>query len=145
MSDLVARTRAFIREVAIPAEPGWGETLTDAALQGLRAQAKDARVHAPHAPREYGGQGLALPEWSAVFQEAGYSLIGPAALNCMAPDEGNMRLLELVATDDQKERYLRPLVAGGIRSSFAMTEPHPGWAPTRTPSRPAPSGSTAGG
>ncbi|MGL3150327.1 acyl-CoA dehydrogenase family protein [Microbacterium sp. A82] len=126
MNDLVARTRAFVRGVVIPAEPGWGETLSGAALQGLRAQAKAAGVYAPHAPREYGGLGLSLPEWSPVFQEAGYSLIGPAVLNCMAPDEGNMRLLEVVATDDQKERYLRPLVDGSVRSSFAMTEPHPG-------------------
>ncbi|MGM7671680.1 acyl-CoA dehydrogenase family protein [Microbacterium sp. A93] len=126
VTDLIARTRTFIREVVIPAEPAWGETLSDAALQRLRAQAKDAGVYAPHAPKEYGGLGRSLPQWSPVFQEAGYSLIGPAVLNCMAPDEGNMRLLEVVGTDEQKERYLRPLVGGGIRSSFAMTEPHPG-------------------
>lgn len=125
-SDLVARTRAFVREVVIPAEPAWGATLDDDALAALRAAARDAGVFAPHAPTEYGGVGLALPDWSPVFQEAGYSPIGPAVLNCMAPDEGNMRLLEVVGTDDQKERYLRPLVHGGIRSAFAMTEPHPG-------------------
>jgi len=125
-TDLVARTRAFVRDVVIPAEPAWGETLHDDALAALRAAARDAGVYAPHAPVEYGGLGLALPEWSPVFQEAGYSPIGPAALNCMAPDEGNMRLLEVVAGREQKERYLRPLVQGGIRSAFAMTEPHPG-------------------
>ncbi|GEP47289.1 acyl-CoA dehydrogenase family protein [Microbacterium saccharophilum] len=125
-AGLVARTRAFIRDVVIPAEPAWGETLAAEALAGLRAAAREAGVYAPHAPAAYGGLGLALPDWSPVFQEAGYSPIGPAVLNCMAPDEGNMRLLELVATDEQKERYLRPLVAGEIRSSFAMTEPHPG-------------------
>ena len=61
-----------------------------------------------------------------VFEEAGYSLLGPLALNCSAPDEGNMHLLEAVASPAQQERYLRPLAAGDVRSAFAMTEPAPG-------------------
>lgn len=125
-ADLLARTRAFIAETVIPAEPAWGQTLADDVLAGLRGAAREAGVYAPHAAREYGGLGLPLREWSPVLQAAGYSPIGPAVLNCMAPDEGNMSLLERVATTDQQERYLRPLVAGSIRSSFAMTEPHPG-------------------
>jgi acyl-CoA dehydrogenase len=63
---------------------------------------------------------------AAVFAASGYSLLGPLALNIAAPDEGNMHLLEAVATAEQKERYLRPLAAGDIRSCFAMTEPAPG-------------------
>jgi acyl-CoA dehydrogenase len=63
---------------------------------------------------------------AAVFEEAGYSLLGPLALNIAAPDERNMHLLEAVATEGQKERYLRPLAAGEVRSCFAMTEPAPG-------------------
>jgi acyl-CoA dehydrogenase len=61
-----------------------------------------------------------------VFEEAGYSTLGPVALNVFAPDEGNMHLLERVATKAQKERYLRPLAAGEVRSCFSMTEPPPG-------------------
>ena len=61
-----------------------------------------------------------------MFEEAGYSLLGPLALNCSAPDEGNMHLLEAVASPEQQERYLRPLAAGDVRSAFAMTEPAPG-------------------
>jgi acyl-CoA dehydrogenase len=61
-----------------------------------------------------------------VFEEAGYSLLGPQALNCAAPDEGNMRLLEVTATPEQRERFLAPLARGEVRSCFAMTEPHPG-------------------
>ena len=61
-----------------------------------------------------------------VFEEAGYSLLGPLALNCSAPDEGNMHLLEVVASEAQKERYLRPLAAGDDALGFAMTEPAPG-------------------
>ena len=65
-------------------------------------------------------------EQSVVFEAAGYSLLGPLALNCAAPDEGNMHLLSVIATDEQKARYLRPLAAGETRSCFAMTEPAPG-------------------
>jgi acyl-CoA dehydrogenase len=121
------RTRAFVRDVCIPAEARFTSHELDAALRReLQAAARAAGVFAPHAPRELGGLGLDIRGWSIVFEEAGYSLLGPQALNCAAPDEGNMRLLEVVATGEQKERYLRPLVGGEIRSCFAMTEPHPG-------------------
>ena len=61
-----------------------------------------------------------------MFEEAGYSLLGPLAMNIFAPDEGNMHLLEMVATPEQKDRWLRPLARGEIRSCFCMTEPAPG-------------------
>ncbi len=125
-SDLRERTRAFIREVVVPQEPAPGERLDPASRAELQRRAKEAGVFAPHMPVEYGGQGVPLPEWSPIFQEAGYSPIGPSVLNCMAPDEGNMRLLEMVGTPDQNERFLRPLAAGDVRSCFGMTEPHPG-------------------
>jgi acyl-CoA dehydrogenase len=83
-------------------------------------------LFAPHAPAEYGGLGVPLEHWSPILQAAGYSPIGPTALNCMAPDEGNMHLLNLKATHSQRERFLKPLVQGDVRSCFAMTEPHPG-------------------
>ncbi|WP_278234702.1 acyl-CoA dehydrogenase family protein [Isoptericola sp. AK164] len=125
-TDLVERTRRFVRDVVVPAEPPVGTPLEPAARRSLQRQAREAGVFAPHVPTRFGGQGLRLGEWSAVFQEAGYSPIGPAVLNCMAPDEGNMLLLERVATPAQQERYLAPLAAGETRSCFAMTEPHPG-------------------
>jgi acyl-CoA dehydrogenase len=126
MNDLAHRTRRFIRDVVLPGEPRPGEYLADAERRRLQNAAKEHGVFAPHVPEEFGGRGLTIADWSPVFQEAGYSPIGPAALNCMAPDEGNMHLLELVATGEQKERFLRPLADGRIRSCFAMTEPHPG-------------------
>ena len=125
-AGLQERTRAFIREVVIPREPAPGDRLAPETRLELQELAKSAGVFAPHVPTEYGGQGLPLNQWSPVFQEAGYSPVGPSALNCMAPDEGNMRLLELVATHEQNERFLRPLAAGDVRSCFGMTEPHPG-------------------
>jgi acyl-CoA dehydrogenase len=124
--DLLERTRAFIREVVIPAEPAPGEALEDSVLMRLRDEARHAGVYAPHAPVEYGGQGLPISEWSPVFQAAGYSPIGPSVLGCMAPDEGNTYMLEKIASPAQKAGYLAPLARGDVRSAFAMTEPHPG-------------------
>lgn len=126
VAELRERTRRFIREVVIDAEPAPGERLDQTTRDRLQAAAKDAGVFAPHAPKEYGGQGVRIEHWSAILQEAGYSPVGPSALNCMAPDEGNMHMLNLIATDEQKRRYLAPLAAGDIRSCFGMTEPHPG-------------------
>lgn len=124
--ELTARVRQFVREVVIPAERPPGESLDDHSRIELQAAAREWGVFAPQVGREWGGLGLALPQWSPVFQEAGYSPIGPAVMNCMAPDEGNMYLLERVATPDQAYRFLGPLARGEVRSSFAMTEPHPG-------------------
>ena len=92
----------------------------------LQAGARAAGVFAPHAPVDCGGLGLTMVERAPVFEEAGYSLFGPLALNIAAPDEGNIHLLDKVATTDQRERYLQPLSRGEIRSAFAMTEPAPG-------------------
>lgn len=126
VQELRKRTRRFIREVVVPAEPAPGDRMPQETREKLQAAAKEAGLFAPQAPQEYGGLGLAIEHWSPIFQEAGYSPIGPSVLNCMAPDEGNIHMLELIATPEQKERYLAPLIAGEIRSCFGMTEPHPG-------------------
>ncbi|MEU6133762.1 acyl-CoA dehydrogenase family protein [Nocardioides sp. NPDC047086] len=126
VEDLRVRTRAFIREIVIPREPAPGERMPQDVRDELMAAAREAAVFAPHVPVEFGGQGVPLRHWSPIFQEAGYSPIGPSVLNCMAPDEGNVHMLELIATEEQKRRYLAPLAAGEVRSCFGMTEPHPG-------------------
>ena len=71
---------------------------------------------------------MALPivAWAAIYEEAARSLFGPLALNCAAPDDGNMNLLSRIGTPAQKEWWLRPIVEGKVKSSFAMTEPAPG-------------------
>ncbi len=125
-AEFALRIRDFVRSTVMPAEPAPGERLDPAVLRELQRAARDAGVFAPQVPVEFGGGGLPISAWSPVFQEAGYSPIGPSVLNCMAPDEGNMHLLELVATPRQQEKYLVPLAAGEIRSCFGMTEPHPG-------------------
>ena len=126
VEDLRQRTRAFIRTTVIPREPRPGERMPQETRDELQLLAQKAGVFAPHVPVEYGGQALAIEHWAPIFQEAGYSPIGPTALNCMAPDEGNMHMLELIATEHQKRKYLAPLAAGETRSCFGMTEPHPG-------------------
>ncbi len=117
--------RAFIREEVIPRERP-GVHLDDETRVELQTAARRAGVFAPIAPREYGGLGFELPDWSLLLQAAGYSPWGPAALNCMAPDEGNIHMLNQIATDAQRERFLAPLARGEVRSCFGMTEPHPG-------------------
>ena len=74
---------------------------------------------------------MALPivAWAAMYEEAKRSIFGPLAFNCTAPDDGNMNLLALVGTPAQKEKWLKPIVDGKVRSSFAMTEPRPAAAP----------------
>jgi acyl-CoA dehydrogenase len=124
--ELLQRTKAFIRDVVIPAEPAPGVSLEPATLLQLQAAAREAGVFAPHGPVEFGGQGLPITEWPAIFQAAGYSPIGPSVLGCMAPDEGNAHLLEKIGSPEQRLAYLSPLVRGEARSAFAMTEPHPG-------------------
>ena len=78
----------------------------------MNALAATAGLLAPHVAREYGGLGLSHVGRAIVFEEAGYSLLGPLAMNLSAPDEGNMHLLEVVATEAQKARWLRPLASG---------------------------------
>lgn len=125
---LRSRTADFIQRVVIPEERHYDEhrIISEERLTALRSQAQAAGLYAPHVSKDWGGLGLTMREIAVVFEEAGHSLLGPYALNCAAPDEGNMHLLEVVATPAQQERYLRPLVAGTIRSCFAMTEPPPG-------------------
>ena len=92
----------------------------------MRAKAKKAGLWAPQVPKEFGGMGLPIVAWAAIYEEAARSIFGPLAIHCMAPDDGNMNLLAKAGTPAQKEKWLRPIVEGKVRSAFAMTEPHPG-------------------
>jgi acyl-CoA dehydrogenase len=92
-------------------------------LLEMRGQAQEAGLWLPHMPEEWGGMGLGHVELSMVQAEAAKSTYGPWVMNCQAPDEGNMHTLLHWATDEQKEKYLRPLCDGRAMSCFAMTEP----------------------
>lgn len=127
--DLRDRTRRFIVDQVIPVEGDPRESAlgpSEDLRAELTAKARVAGLLTPHASRELGGLGLSHVAKAVVFEEAGYSRLGPVALNVHAPDEGNIHLLEAVASPAQKARWLAPLVAGRTRSCFAMTEPAPG-------------------
>jgi acyl-CoA dehydrogenase len=130
LADIVTRTRTLVRDVVLPLDDEHDGDIAAAGGDEVRATLQDAArragVLAPHAPVEYGGLGLDMVDRAPVFEEAGYSLFGPLALNIAAPDEGNVHLLDQVAVGAQRERYLGPLARGDVRSAFAMTEPAPG-------------------
>ena len=129
LRDLQARIRAFIAADVIPLEADPRRTRhgpTEPLRRELIERARAAGLLAPHVAREYGGLGLSHVGRAIAFEEAGYSPLGPVAMNCAAPDEGNMHLLEAVATPAHKARFLAPLAAGTLRSCFCMTEPPPG-------------------
>ncbi len=129
LRELQQRTRRLILDQVLPMEGdprqtphGPGEELR----RDLVALAREAGLLTPHASRELGGLGLSHVGKALVFEEAGYSPLGPTALNVHAPDEGNIHLMEAVASADHKARWLAPQVAGETRSCFCMTEPPPG-------------------
>jgi len=121
------RITRFVDEVVIPREQdAFAGGVDDALRADLQREAKAAGLWAPQAPAELGGGGFAFDEAAVLLEEAGRSLLGPLALNCAAPDEGNIHLLHMIASAQQRDKYLRPLVDGDVRSCFAMTEPPPG-------------------
>jgi acyl-CoA dehydrogenase len=129
LPDLCARVRRFVDEVAIPAEsPAIARDVAalDRCVAQLRARAKEAGLYAPQLPVQWGGLGLGWCALAEVLEEAGRSFLGPAALNCAAPDQPNMLTLLRLGNAAQQERFLAPLVRGEQRACFAMTEPAPG-------------------
>ncbi|HEV2220934.1 MAG TPA: acyl-CoA dehydrogenase family protein [Casimicrobiaceae bacterium] len=127
--ELQLRIRRFIADEVIPLESDSRRTAhgpSEDLRRDLVARARRAGLLSPQVAREYGGLALSHVGRAIAFEEAGYSLLGPIALNVFAPDEGNMHLLEAIAGRAHKERWLRPLAAGEIRSCFCMTEPEPG-------------------
>jgi acyl-CoA dehydrogenase len=119
------QVRAFMEEHVYPNE----QTLfredeqADALIRELRGKAKEAGLWAPHLPPEAGGSGGGFIEYAYLNEEIGRSFIAQLLFGCQAPDAGNGEILHLFGTDDQKRRFLEPLVAGETRSFFGMTEP----------------------
>jgi acyl-CoA dehydrogenase len=131
IEDIRLRTRAFVESHVLPLEAqrenyDEHENIRDDVLALVRQKAKAAGLWAPQSPKEFGGMALPIVTWAVMYEEAARSIFGPLAFNCMAPDDGNMNLLARAGTPAQKERWLRPIVEGRVRSSFAMTEPAPG-------------------
>ena len=110
------------REKKIEARPDDRRFMIEQILE-MRGAAKEWGLWLPHMPKDLGGMGLGHVAMASVSAEAAKSGFGPFALNAQAPDEGNMHTLLHWATEEQKEKYLRPLCDGYARSCFAMTEP----------------------
>jgi acyl-CoA dehydrogenase len=128
---LCRRYRAFVVEHVVPLESDPAaydehENIRLERLEPLRALARSEGLWAPQMPRGRGGLGLSVAGMAACYEEAGRAIFGPLAFNCAAPDDGNMLLLEKVANEAQKDRWLQPIIDGEARSAFAMTEPAPG-------------------
>lgn len=126
---VAGRVAEFMDDVVLPRERealATGEPITRAELESLWEQAKERDLFAPQMPEKYGGQGLDFSDMLPSFEQVGRSLIGAHAIRANAPQEGNMHTLEMVGTDEQKAKWLRPLVQGEISSAFAMTEPKQG-------------------
>ena len=131
IEDRLTAARQFVDDVLLPLETdpasfGVGEHIHEDLLQEVRAQAKARGLWAPQVTREFGGLGLSTVEMAAFYEELGRSRFGPVACNCAAPDDGNMVVLQKVATPEQQEEWLLPIVRGQVRSSIVMTEPAPG-------------------
>ena len=130
IQELRERYRAFMEQHVYPNER---ELQSDDAdlIRSLRAKAKEEGLWAPHVPPEAGGTGQGFLAYAHLNEEIGRSTYAQLVFGCQAPDAGNAEILHLFGTDEQKERWLRPLVAGEIRSFFSMTEPEvPGSDPT---------------
>jgi len=131
IEDIAKRTAQFVDEEILPLEANPDnydahENISLELLAQMRQRAKQIGLWAPQAPADRGGMGLPVMGWAAMYEQANRSIFGPVIMNCAAPDDGNINLLSKIGTDAQKKWFLDPLIAGEVRSSFAMTEPHPG-------------------
>lgn len=127
LQSLLERIKDYISQDVLPAEA----EITDPedvlgsweVVERLRDRARERGIFTPHLPEEYGGLGVGVLGMALISQEVGAAPLAALGMNCMAPDEGNMHTLLLAGSEEQQERWLRPLAEGRIRSCFAMTEP----------------------
>ena len=135
VAALKQRYAAFMDEHVYPNEAALGAD-DEELIASLRARAKSEGLWAPHLPPDAGGTGLGFLAYAHLNEVIGRSVHAQLVFNCQAPDAGNGEILHLFGTPEQKERWLRPLVEGGIRSFFSMTEPdQPGSDPTTLQAR----------
>ena len=125
LEEILSKARTIVENDVIPLEAklhlGWDKVLPD--LEKVRQKVKAAGLWTPQISRKYGGLGLSVAEFGEVSAVLGESILGHYCFNCQAPDAGNMEILIEFGTAEQKEKYLKPLLSGDIRSCFAMTEP----------------------
>jgi acyl-CoA dehydrogenase len=130
IQELRGRYRAFMEEHVYPNEHALRADDAEM-IAALRRKAKEEGLWAPHVPLEAGGTGQGFLTYAHLNEEIGRSTYAQLVFGCQAPDAGNAEILFLFGTEEQKDRWLAPLVAGEIRSFFSMTEPEvPGSDPT---------------
>ncbi len=126
IAGIVERVRAFMETDVYPVEsPGGREEFYSMLpmLEEKRQKVRDLGLWTPQVSEEWGGLGLSLWEFGQISEVLGRSPHGLFIFNCHAPDAGNIEVLTTQGTEEQQERFLRPLLAGKIRSCFSMTEP----------------------
>jgi acyl-CoA dehydrogenase len=128
IDEIRQRVRAYVEERIIPLEADPAsydehENIARPLLDTLRAEVKAKGLWALNMPQERGGGGLSMVGLAACYEEMNRSIFGPVVFHGAAPDDGNMRLLNMVGTEAQKERWLQPIIDGTVQSAFAMTEP----------------------
>src|ERR1700757_1673159 len=131
--EYVQRLPAFMQEYVLPAEAGysaaagnrgdWRKWKQPPAMEELKTRAREAGLWNLFLPDKRYGAGLTNLEYAPLAEIMGRCSIAPEAFNCNAPDTGNMEVLVRYGTAEQKRQWLEPLLAGEIRSAFAMTEP----------------------
>ena len=126
LNVILENISVFVQERLIPVEQSILNSAWDVALPILEALRHDVKVMGywmPQISLKYGGMGLNTHDFGMVSEILGRSPVGHYVFNCQAPDAGNMEILIEYGTDEQKERWLKPLLEGKIRSCFSMTEP----------------------
>ena len=131
VEDYRTRIESFVRDELLPLESDRAsydahENIAPELLEKLRSKARAAGLWSLQMPKDRGGQGLKVVGMAACYEAMNFSIFGPVVFNSAAPDDGNMIVLNKVATEAQKTRWLQPIIDGKVRSAFAMTEPHPG-------------------
>ncbi|WP_417249436.1 acyl-CoA dehydrogenase family protein [Celeribacter sp.] len=131
VEDFRARIARFVEDEILPLEEDRAnydphENIRTDILEYLREKARAEGLWCLQLKEESGGQGLDKAGMAVCYEEMNRSIFGPAVFNSAAPDDGNMMVLEKVASEEQKKRWLQPIVQGKVRSAFVMTEPHPG-------------------
>ena len=131
IENLTSRIASFVERELLPLETDPGsfdahENIRLDLLEMCRQKARAEGLWCLQLKPETGGLGLSKVGMAVCYEAMNRSIFGPVTFNSAAPDDGNMMLLEAVATPAQKERWLTPIVDGRVRSAFAMTEPHPG-------------------
>jgi len=126
ITDIVERVRRFMESDVYPLEEhtnGKPFYTILPLLEQKRVRVKELGLWTPQVPEEWGGLGLTLSEFGQISEVMGRSPYGLFIFNCNAPDAGNIEVLITQGTDKQHEQFLKPLLAGDIRSCFSMTEP----------------------